>query len=210
MTEEVIVECAIEAFIKAQSEMGAAIKNAKNPFLKNSYADLNAIQEAVFPVFHANGFAIVQSVGADDFGKYVNTKLIHAESEAEFNSCVYLEYKKGDMQSLGGAITYARRYGLLSLTGIPVADDDGNAAVGTGRMKAKQDIKEKRLTKAQEDMLARAEKLEKFLETANADQLVQFGPEVHSLIADIKEFNEDRSIELKAAYDNREAEVLKS
>ena len=35
-----------------------------------------------------------------------------------------------NMQQLGSAITYARRYGLLMLAGIaPADDDDGNAAV---------------------------------------------------------------------------------
>lgn len=198
---------AIQAFIKAQSEMGAAIKNANNPFLKNSYADLSAIQEAVFPVFHANDFAIVQAVGADENGKYVNTKLVHITG-AEFDSCVYLEYKKGDMQSLGGAITYARRYGLLSLTGIPVADDDGNHAVGHGKVQVKADKQQKRLTKAQMDMCDRAERLEKFLETANADQMVQFDGEVHGLIDGIKEFNDTRADELKKAFEKRQQEII--
>lgn len=201
---------AIKAFIKAQSEMGKAIKNAQNPFLKNSYADLNAIQEAVFPVFHKNGFAIVQSVGADEHGKYVNTKLLHSETEAEFDSCVYLEYKKGDMQSLGGAITYARRYGLLSLTGIPVADDDGNTAVGTGSMKAKQAIKENRVTHEQTKMLERCDKLKAMLSNATPDQMIQFGPEAHKLIEAVRKFNPELAQELEDAYNSREAEILKT
>lgn len=200
---------AIQAFIKAQSEMGAAIKNANNPFLKNSYADLNAIQEAVFPVFHANDFAIVQTVGADEHGKFVNTKLLHI-TEAEFNSCVYLEYKKGDMQSLGGAITYARRYGLLSLTGIPVADDDGNTAVGTGSMKAKQAIKENRVTHEQTKMLERCDKLKAMLSNATPDQMIQFGPEAHKLIEAVRKFNSELAQELEDAYNSREAEILKT
>lgn len=201
---------AIQAFIKAQGEMGKAIKNAQNPFLKNSYADLNAIQEAVFPVFHENGFAIIQSVGADEHGQYVNTKLLHSETEAEFDSCVYLEYKKGDMQSLGGAITYARRYGLLSLTGIPVADDDGNTAVGAGGMKAKQDLKENRLTFAQKKVLERAEKLKSMLPVATPDQMVKFGPEAHQVIEQLREFNKELADEIDGLYNKREAEILKS
>ena len=200
---------AIKSFMKAQSEMGVALKNAQNPFLKNKYADLQAIQEAVFPVFHAHGFAITQACGADEHGQYVNTLLLH-ETGAEFSSCVYMEYKKGDMQSLGGAITYARRYGLLSLTGIPVADDDGNAAVGTGMMKAKQDIKENRLTQDQRRMLDRCEKLGSLLPNATADQLVQFGPEAHKLINDVRNFNPEIAEDLQQAYNNREAEVLKA
>lgn len=200
---------AIKSFMKAQSEMGVALKNAQNPFLKNKYADLQAIQEAVFPVFHAHGFAITQACGADEHGQYVNTLFLH-ETGAEFSSCVYMEYKKGDMQSLGGAITYARRYGLLSLTGIPVADDDGNTAVGTGMMKAKQDVKEKRINNEQMKMLERSAKLKAMLPNATPDQLVQFGPEAHKLIEAIRGFNEELAEDLQQTYNNREAEVLKA
>lgn len=204
---------AIKDFIKAQSEMGAAIKNAKNPFLKNSYADLAAVQDAIFPVFHANNFAIVQTVGANDLGKYVDTTLLHVsewDRTPKFHSRVFLEYKKGDMQSLGGAITYARRYGLLSVTGVPVSDDDGNAAVGSGRMKAKQDFKENRLNNDQMKMLDRADRLKSMLANATPEQLIQFGPEAHKLIDAIRGFNAELATELEQAYNSREAEVLKS
>ena len=108
---------------------------------------------------------------------------------------------------------YARRYALTAFLGLRTGDDDGNKAVGVGKVKEKAQRQEKdpdkRLTKAQIDMLDRAERLEKFLETANADQMTQFGAEVHTLISDIFEFNEERSDELKQAFDSREAEVLK-
>ena len=35
---------------------------------------------------------------------------------------------KNDMQQLGGAITYAKRYSLVSLFGLSEEDDDGNKA----------------------------------------------------------------------------------
>ena len=35
---------------------------------------------------------------------------------------------KNDMQGYGSAVTYARRYGLMSMAGIAPEDDDGNAA----------------------------------------------------------------------------------
>ena len=43
------------ALVKAQSEMGSAVKDAKNPFFKSSYADLNAIREATIPVLTNRG-----------------------------------------------------------------------------------------------------------------------------------------------------------
>jgi hypothetical protein len=126
---------AATAFIRAQANMGAATKSAKNPFFKNTYADLTAIQEAVFPAFHAEGFAIIQQGGADEFGRYMETQMVHTTGQV-FSSRVYLECKPGDMQALGSAITYARRYGLMALSGIPTVDDDGNAATGRKQEKA--------------------------------------------------------------------------
>jgi hypothetical protein len=132
---------AIAAFIAAQANMGMAIKSTKNLFFKSTYADLTSIQESVYPAFHAQGFAIIQQSGADTFGRYVDTIAKHVSGE-EFGTRVYLEFKAGDMQSLGSAITYARRYGLMSLTGIPTADDDGNAAAGRAAPPKDKAVKE--------------------------------------------------------------------
>ena len=55
------------------------------------------------------------------------TSLIHVSGE-KFQSVVYLVLDRQNMQGLGSAITYARRYGLLGLVGLAPEDDDGNAA----------------------------------------------------------------------------------
>ena len=186
--------------------MGSAIKNAKNPFLKNNYADINAIQEAVHPVFHANGFMITQEGSADEFGQYVETKLTHTTGQS-FSSKVYLEFKKSDMQSLGGAITYARRYGLVSLTGIPVEDDDGNSANGSKHMKVKQAISNHKTGSRKEKLLQRGEKLTRALKSCTADQLISFATEAGSLIEEIREFDSDAADNLDQIYNEREAEL---
>ena len=200
---------AIRAFIKAQSELGAAIKNAQNPFLKNSYADINAIQDAVFPVFHAHEFAIIQEGGADEFGQYLETRLVHASGEA-FTSKVYLEFKKSDMQSLGGALTYARRYGLISLTGVPVQDDDGNTANGERHMKVKQAVSQSqknRKPQHQQKLLERGENLTRALKSCTAEQLIGFATEASTLIEKIREFDFATADDLDHVYKEREAEL---
>jgi hypothetical protein len=197
---------AITAFIKAQANLGAALKKSSNPFLKNKYADLATLQEAIFPVFNAEGFAITQECGAWEVGKFVETKFTHTSGQV-FSSRVYLEYKQGDMQSLGGAITYARRYGLSSLSGVPELDDDGNSAVGHNRMQIKQDIKENRLSKAQQDILARGEKLEQLAKKATNEQMTKFGPEANTVIEQIKEFKPERAAEIEVTWNNREQEL---
>ena len=117
---------AIKALVKAQTEMGAVIKNAANPHLKSKYADLGSVLDACAAALHGNGFAIVQPCGKDDHGHFVETILAH-ESGEQLASRVYLVIGKNDMQGVGSAITYARRYGLLGMTGLAPEDDDGEA-----------------------------------------------------------------------------------
>lgn len=117
---------AIKALVKAQKEMGAVVKNASNPHLKSKYADLGAVLDACQTALHSNGFAIMQPCGKDEFGAFVDTVLAH-ESGETLTSRVYLVVGKNDMQGVGSAITYARRYGLLGMTGLAPEDDDGEA-----------------------------------------------------------------------------------
>ena len=117
---------AIKALVKAQKEMGAVIKNTVNPHLKSKYADLGSVLDACQNALHANGFAVIQPCGKDDHGAYVETVLAH-ESGESFVSRVYLVVGKQDMQGVGSAITYARRYGILGMAGLAPEDDDGEA-----------------------------------------------------------------------------------
>jgi hypothetical protein len=119
---------AIKDLINAQKQCAPLVKNAVNPHFRNKYADLGAVLEASMDAFHKNNFAVLQIMDADEHGRYVSTQLQH-ESGTNFESKVYLALSKQDMQGLGSAITYARRYGLLGLAGLSAEDDDGNASV---------------------------------------------------------------------------------
>jgi len=115
---------AVTALIKAQSEMGIALKNADNPHFKSKYADLSSVVDATMQPFTDNGFAVLQPCGHDEKGHFVETVLLH-ESGDSFKSKVYLVLSKNDMQGYGSCVTYARRYGLLGMAGIAPEDDDG-------------------------------------------------------------------------------------
>ena len=122
-----MTDAAIKALIKAQSEMEHVKKDSTNPHFKNRYASLEAVIDATSKMFQANGFAVMQPCGRDELGVYVETKLLHSTGEA-FSSKVYLVLDKQNMQGLGSAITYARRYGLLGMACLAPEDDDGNDA----------------------------------------------------------------------------------
>ena len=191
---------AIKAFLKAQSEMGSAIKDAKNPFLKNKYATLKSVQDAVFPVFHTNGFALLQCGGADQYGQFIETLALHESGEA-FSSKIYLDYKVGDMQSKGGAVTYARRYGLQSITGIPIEDDDGNMAVGHDR------VQQKVSRPQSNDINERASKIMRFIPAATIEQMSKMRVDAQNLIESVRENDRDFATKIEIAWENRELEL---
>lgn len=120
------------ALVKAQSVMGNAIKDAKNPFFKSSYANLNAVREAVLPAMNANGISVLQPTIQIDGKSFVETVLLHESGEFISSLTEVIVSKANDAQQQGSGISYARRYGLQSLANIGADDDDGETAVGRG------------------------------------------------------------------------------
>lgn len=116
-----------KALATAQSKMGRALKQADNPHFRSKYADLGAVMDACLPALNEAGIAVIQPLHDSEFGRTVKTVFIHSSGET-LETAIPLIVGKGDMQGLGSAITYARRYGLMTLAGIAPEDDDGNAA----------------------------------------------------------------------------------
>lgn len=122
-----------KALATAQSEMGSASKDAKNPFFKSSYADLNAIREAVLPVLNRHNISVLQptiEVGGESF---VETVLLHESGEFISSVTPIIAAKQNDAQSHGSGISYARRYGLQSFLCVGAEDDDGEKAMGRAK-----------------------------------------------------------------------------
>lgn len=123
-----------KAFVAAQKATEAVKKASTNPAFRSKYADLAGVVEAVVPALNDNGIAVMQSPAFD--GDYValTTVLLH-ESGSSVSSTLLLRPSKMDPQGVGSAVTYARRYALLAMTGAAPEDDDGNAASGPSEQK---------------------------------------------------------------------------
>lgn len=121
------------ALVKAQGELEGAKKRAQNSHLKNKYARLEDVIEAIRPVFAANGLGFFQVVSCEVDGDTMygtaRTTIFHASGE-EIWGTTLVPVKNRDAHGVGGAQTYAKRYGLQSMAGIPSEDDDGEAAMG--------------------------------------------------------------------------------
>lgn len=126
-----------KALVAAQLAMKAAVKDAKNPHLKNKYADLASVREAVLPVFLANGIAVTQGAAIGQAGYVaVVTQFSHVSGQW-MRSRVEVPYQeqKGTniAQAYGSALSYARRYALSSMACVVAEDDDGNGAAPPAR-----------------------------------------------------------------------------
>ncbi len=116
------------ALVKAQTSMGAAVKDSKNPHYRSSYASLSAVIDAVVPCLNAQGVAVMQLPHLDESYVQLTTILMHTSGQMLSSTVASPMGKKQDAQAVGSAITYLRRYALQSIMGLPVEDDDGHAA----------------------------------------------------------------------------------
>jgi hypothetical protein len=116
------------AMSKAFAAISAATKSANNPHFKSKYADLGAVIEAVKPPLIDNGLFFTQRCHPAENGVSVETVLHHEGGEELSLGILFVPANKQDAQGFGSALTYARRYGLLTAFGVPTEDDDGNAA----------------------------------------------------------------------------------
>jgi ERF superfamily len=117
------------ALARAQAAIEPAPKDALNPHFNSRFADLASIWEVCRKPLNSNGLSVIQSPEPTDGGGLaLRTTLLHSSGQF-VASAIPLAYNPASMQSLGSAITYARRYALAAWVGVVTeADDDGNAA----------------------------------------------------------------------------------
>lgn len=120
------------ALLKAQTQIGAATKGAVNPHFKKSFASLGDVMEACKVALNEQMIAVLQPVGHDERGQYVDTVLLHASGQFISDRMTITCAKENDPQAQGSAVTYARRYGLQSMLFIPAEDDDAEGSMNRG------------------------------------------------------------------------------
>jgi len=108
-----------------QQEIGTISKDAKNPFYKSKYFDINSLIKQLQPLLKKHKLLLLQPIEED----MVVSKLICIDGTGGVISALKLP-EIVDPQKLGSCITYYRRYTLASLLGLQAVDDDANVASG--------------------------------------------------------------------------------
>lgn len=107
-------------------------KDAKNPHFRNTYISLGKLLDVVLPKLNAKGLVLFQTpsvLGFDNSKPSLKTAFVDVETGETVEGEVPLMLEKDNPQGLGSAITYARRYALMSMLGLVAdEDDDGEKA----------------------------------------------------------------------------------
>lgn len=180
---EQINELAV-ALSKAQAVLEGAEKSAQNPHLKNRYADLGSVWDAIRKPMADNGLSVVQCLletePADGDSILLRTVLMHTSGQW-IESVLRMPFAGSKAtnaaQAAGSAITYARRYALSSMLGVCPADDDASSAGEPGTRPAKREpSKPPARTQRVQEILAEAAKCSLVEELGNLmDRVAQMG-----------------------------------
>lgn len=104
---------------------------------KFKYADLSECKRAAKQPLADNELSVCQLI-EDDYS--IRTILLHSSGQW-ISSKVRMPSNTADAQSIGSAITYAKRYAFCAILGI-VADDDEDANIASGNTAQKEPPKE--------------------------------------------------------------------
>ena len=90
------------------------------------YTTLDTILSTVKPLLLKSGIVVVQSIGSNQYGMLITTRLMHISGEWLEDTMMLpaTELKGGNnVQMMGASITYGKRYGLSAMLGISTEDD---------------------------------------------------------------------------------------
>lgn len=190
-----------KALVAAQKATESIKKAASNPHFKSKYADLSEVVEGVVPALNAAGVAVLQVPTANGAQVSITTVFLH-ESGSSVSGTLTMTATKNDPQGIGSAITYARRYALLAMSGAAPVDDDGNAASGP------RDRPEPKRQETKVPTLAeRADRLEATLKTVKPEELEKAWELGAALLALLSVEMPDRLTTLTELYEFRKPQM---
>lgn len=128
------------ALAAAQSEFTFAVTDATGG-MKNKYATLQNVLEAIRQGLTANGIAVIQAPMTAQNGIMLRTTLAHKSGQWMASEISLPNDRMGGIQGMGSALTYARRYALAAMVGIAQDDDDGATAMKESQEQARAKAK---------------------------------------------------------------------
>lgn len=111
-----------------QKKIGSVQKTGTNPHFKNTYVELGPLLDALELPLEEEGLILMQPLSNVNGRPALKTVLKVKDSD-EIMEEAYTLPDLPNAQQMMGAVTYTRRYSIMSLFKLKDVDDDGNAAV---------------------------------------------------------------------------------
>lgn len=124
---ETLHESLAEALYAIRQEVGALPRDSENPHFKSKFTSLPVLVEKADPIAWEHGVLIHHTLSTDETGPSLVHELWFNGEKAEVYS-IPLPNPQGTAQGLGSAVTYMRRYDIVTSLGLISEDDDGTAA----------------------------------------------------------------------------------
>ena len=105
-----------------------AFEDKRNPHYKNKYASLESVIKTVRTASQF-GLTFTQEMDFEGDISFVRTVMMHSSGAIRVSRTKIVSKDPNDPQKMGSAISYAKRYGLQSIFGLPSDDDDGEVAI---------------------------------------------------------------------------------
>lgn len=119
----------LEALAEFQANPPALVKDSENPHYGNTYVSLGGILAVVMPRLSELGLTLTQELSSVGDQPALKTTLRDTENNSISDTVPLILDRQGP-QAVGSAITYMRRYSILSLLGLN-ADEDDDAEAAT-------------------------------------------------------------------------------
>lgn len=133
-----------KALVKAQLEIKPPVKDSFNKGYGSKYCSIDAIYDAIRKPLADNGLFITHSVEILEGAPLLRTAIIHVSGDT-ISNLVPVKMEKATSQGVGSALTYARRYGIACLLGLPSdEDDDGHGLLKDEDPQQHQKLENKR------------------------------------------------------------------
>jgi len=174
----------IVGLVGFHKEVGKIIKNAKNPFFKSNYGNLNSYLAEIKEPLSNNGLAVIQLPITNG----LTTMLSHTSGQY-ISESMTMQPSKNDPQGQGSALTYMRRYSLASILNLNAEDDDGNEATRSPQKPTSKPQAKKKVERLNYTALAEKhdtiESLGKWFKTLTKEQQVESASVVKERKAEI-------------------------
>jgi hypothetical protein len=168
----------IDELAAALAAFQAEVKNpanvATNPFLKNKYAPLSEVLNALRPIAAKHGLSIVQEPVVSEGNVSITTYIFHSSGQFMVSSPIIIPMGgKGTAQEIGAAITYGRRYAISALLGVSSEDDDDANSISEQPTQHQPQPPQRQLNSNKSDVISEAQRKRMFAIAKGNEQLLK-------------------------------------